>query len=201
VEAALLPTALMMTNAMLIEQSILHVNRVAVGNRGVSAAPCDLYRLKDGWVLVQVAGQPMFTRWCRMVGEEQWITDPGLASDDLRASKGDMLNDRMQDWCNGKTKADVLKLLDAARIPASPLLSPQGALDDPHVKAMKFLQPMDFPGAAAPAPVMETPFRMSLTPGSIRGRAPLLGEHTNSVMSELGYDAGQIADLRARGVI
>jgi crotonobetainyl-CoA:carnitine CoA-transferase CaiB-like acyl-CoA transferase len=201
VEGALLPTALMMTNAMLIEQEILQVNRVAVGNRGVAVAPCDLFRVKDGWVLVQVAGQPMFKRWCRLIGEEQWFADPRFSDDDQRAINGDVLNDRMQIWCDGKTKAEALSALDAARVPASPLLSPQDALDDPHVQAMRFMKPMDFPGLARPAPITETPFTMSLTPGSIRSRAPLLGEHTDLVMAELGYDAAKIADLRARGVI
>ena len=201
VEGALLPTALMMTNAMLIEQQILQVNRVAVGNRGVAVAPCDLFRLKDGWVLVQVAGQPMFKRWCRLIGEEAWFTDPRFSDDDQRAINGDVLNDRMQAWCDGKTKAEVLSALDAARVPASPLLSPQDALDDPHIQAMQFMKSMDFPGLARPAPITETPFNLSLTPGSIRTRAPLLGEHTDAVMGELGYDAAQIADLRAREVI
>jgi crotonobetainyl-CoA:carnitine CoA-transferase CaiB-like acyl-CoA transferase len=201
VEAALLPTALMMTNAMLIEQALLKVNRVAAGNRGIAVAPCDLFRMKDGWMLVQVAGQPMFKRWCRMIGEEPWITDPRFGNDDLRAVNGDVLNDRMQAWCDGKTKAEALGILDAARVPASPLLSPQDALDDPHVQAMGFMKPMDFPGTAGPAPIIETPFRMSETPGSIRTRAPLLGEHTDAVLSTLGYDAAQIAELRARSVI
>jgi crotonobetainyl-CoA:carnitine CoA-transferase CaiB-like acyl-CoA transferase len=49
--------------------------------------------------------------------------------------------------------------------------------------------------------VIETPFRMSETPGTIRTRAPLLGEHTDEVMATLGYDAAGIADLRARAVI
>lgn len=201
VESALLPTALMMTNAMLIEQSVLQLNRVAAANRGIAVAPCDLFRLKDGWILVQVAGQPMFRRWCRLVGEEPWFNEPRFSNDDLRAVNGDVLNDRMQAWCDGKTKAEALTVLDAARIPASPLLSPQEALDDPHVKAMQFMQAMDFPGMPHAAPVIETPFRMSLTPGSIRSRAPLLGEHTDSVLSGLGYDAAQIADLRERAII
>jgi crotonobetainyl-CoA:carnitine CoA-transferase CaiB-like acyl-CoA transferase len=201
VEAALLPTALMMTNAMLIEQAILRPNRVAMGNRGVAVAPCDLFRVKDGWVLVQVAGQPMFKRWCRLVGEEPWFTDPRFASDDLRAINGDILNERMSSWCRDKTLEEIKVLLDEARVPAAPLLSPQDALDDPHVKAMNFLQPVEFPGAARPAPLIETPFRMSRTPGTIRGRAPLLGEHTESILETLGYGPEQIRGLRERSVI
>jgi len=98
-------------------------------------------------------------------------------------------------------KADVLRVLDEARMPASPLMSPQEVLDDPHVQSMGFLKPVDFRGTAGPAPLMETPFRMSETPGSIRHRAPLLGEHTEEVLESLLYDAGQIEDLRARAVI
>ena len=201
VESALLPTALMMTNGMLIEQAVLQTNRERVGNRGIAVSPCDLFRVADGWVLVQVAGQPMFKRWCRMIGEEQWLTDPRFANDEQRAVNGDILNDRMQEWCDGKTKSEVLEVLDAARIPASPLLSPQEALDDTHVRAMGFLKAIEFPGATRPIPVIDTPFTLSATPGSIRERAPLLGEHTDSILSELGYSVEQIRDFRAREIV
>ena len=50
-------------------------------------------------------------------------------------------------------------------------------------------------------PILETPFRMSATPGTIRTRAPLLGEHTDDILAEVGYDADRIADLRARQII
>lgn len=201
VEAALLPTALTMTNAMIIEQELLQVNRVAVGNRGVAVAPCDLFRLADGWVLVQVAGQPMFKRWCRMVGAPDWFDDPRFGSDDLRANHVEFLNDHMQAWCDGRSKEEALALLDAARIPASALYSPQEALDDPHVRAMGFFKPLDYPGLKQPAPVIETPFRMSLTPGVIHSRAPSLGEHTDAILLELGYTATEIDALRDRAVI
>jgi crotonobetainyl-CoA:carnitine CoA-transferase CaiB-like acyl-CoA transferase len=58
-----------------------------------------------------------------------------------------------------------------------------------------------FPGAPRPVPIVETPFRMSATPGTIRHRAPLLGEHTDEILDELGYDAAEVADLRAREII
>ena len=201
VEAALLPTALMMTNAMVIEQALLKPNRVAMGNKGVAVAPCDLFRCSDGWVLVQVAGQPMFKRWCRIVGEEAWFTDPRFANDDQRAINGEVLNTAMAAWCEARTQAEVMTTLDSARVPASPLLSPQDVLDDPHVQAMGFLHLLPFPGAPGDAPVMETPFRMSATPGVIHSRAPLLGEHTDAVMAELGYSEAEIARLRAEAVI
>jgi crotonobetainyl-CoA:carnitine CoA-transferase CaiB-like acyl-CoA transferase len=201
VEAALLPTALMMANAFLIEREVLGVEKPRMGNRGTSVAPCDLYEVVDGWVLVQVAGQPMFKRWCRLVGREDLFDDPRFGDDDQRWEHGDVLNDLMQAWCRGKTRAEAMVLLEGAKVPAAPLHSPEDVLTDPHVAAMGYLHRVPFPGAAKPVPIIETPFRLSATPGTIRTRAPLLGEHTDEILRELGFDADRIADLRAREIV
>jgi crotonobetainyl-CoA:carnitine CoA-transferase CaiB-like acyl-CoA transferase len=201
VEGALLPTALMMSNAFLIERDLLQIDKPRAGNRGTSVAPCDLYTVEDGWVLVQVAGQPMFERWCRLVGREDLFDDPRFADDDLRWEHGDVLNDLMQDWCAGRTKAEALALLEEAKLPAAPLLSPQEVLDDPHVQTMGYLQRVPFPGASRPVPIVETPFRLSATPGTIRSRAPQLGEHTDEILAEIGLVPAEIADLRKREIV
>lgn len=201
VEGALLPTAMMLSNAFLIERDLLGVDKPRMGNRGTSVAPCDLFRVTDGWVLLQIAGQPMFKRWCRMIGRAELFDDPRFADDDLRYTHGDELNDLMQAWCDGRTKAEVLALLDAARLPAAPMHSPQDVLDDPHVAAMGYLQRIEYPGASRPVPIIETPVRLSATPGTIRRRAPLLGEHTDEILTSVGYSADDITDLRARDVV
>lgn len=201
VEGALLPTALMLSNAFLIERELLGVDKPRAANRGTSVAPCDLYEVTDGWVLLQIAGQPMFKRWCRLMGREDLFDDPRFADDDSRWENGDVLNDLMQQWCAGKTKAEVLAQLESAKLPAAPLNSPQEVLDDPHVAAMGYLKRVPFPGAPKPVPLIETPFRLSATPGSIRHRAPLLGEHTDEVLGEIGYGTSEIADLRTNKIV
>ncbi|WP_275572327.1 CaiB/BaiF CoA transferase family protein [Mycolicibacterium vanbaalenii] len=202
VEGALLPTALMLSNAFLIERELLGTDKPRMGNRGTSVAPCDLYRTRDdGWVLLQVAGPPMFKRWCRLVGRPELFDDPRFANDDLRWQHGDVLNDIMAQWCADKTKAEVLERLEAAKLPAAPMHSTQEVLDDPHVQAMGFLQRVPFPGAPRDVPIIETPFRMSATPGQIRRRAPQLGEHTDEILGEIGYTGDQVARLRDRQVI
>jgi crotonobetainyl-CoA:carnitine CoA-transferase CaiB-like acyl-CoA transferase len=201
VEGALLPTAMMMSNAMLIERDLLQVDKPRMGNRGTSVAPCDLYRVADGWVLVQIAGQPMFRRWCRLVGREELVDDPRFADDDLRWEHGDLLNDLMQQWCEGRTRDEAMALLTAAKLPAAPMLSTQEVLDDPHVEAMGYLKRVPFPGAPREVPILDTPFRLSKTPGSIRTRAPLLGEHTDEILAGLGYASDEVDALRASDVV
>ena len=202
VEGALLPTALMLSNAFLIERDLLSADKPRMANQGTSVAPCDLYRTRDGgWVLLQVAGQPMFRRWCRLVGRPELFDDPRFADDDLRWQHGDELNDIMSRWCADKTKAEVLELLESAKLPAAPMHSTQEVLDDAHIKEMGYLQRVAFPGASHDVPIIETPFRLSATPGEIRRRAPLLGENSDEILREAGYSAAEIDGLRERRVI
>ena len=91
--------------------------------------------------------------------------------------------------------------MEEARLPAGPVMSPQDVLDDPHVAAAGMFQAVDYPGLKQAAPIMTPPVKMSLTPPTIRHRAPTLGEHTDQLLGELGYSAAQIAQLRSERVV
>jgi crotonobetainyl-CoA:carnitine CoA-transferase CaiB-like acyl-CoA transferase len=201
VEGALLGTAVTLTNAMLIEQAVIGTNRAPTGNRGQTAAPADIYRTTDGWILVQVVGQPLFRRWARLMGEAHWLADPRFKDDISRGEHGVIVSERMARWCAERTSAEALDALGKAQIPAGPVLKPQETLDDPQVNAMGFFQPLAFPGAPRAAPVAKVPVELSATPGTIRRRAPLLGEHTGEILAELGYAPADIAALREKGAI
>ncbi|HVN01024.1 MAG TPA: CoA transferase [Caulobacteraceae bacterium] len=201
VEGALLATALTVGNSLLIEQEVLKINRRPTGNRGQTSGPVDIFKTRDGWILVQVIGQPLFRRWAKLMGEEHWLTDPRFKDDISRGEHGGLISERMGAWCAGRTSAEALDILGGASIPAAPVLKPQQTLDDPHVRAMEFFQPVDYPGLPRPAPLARTPVRLSETPASIRHRAPTLGEHTDAILAEIGYGDAEIAALRERGVV
>jgi len=201
VEGALLSTALAYFNFHLIEQQLRKTDRIAIGNRSPYAGPADIVRTKDGWILVQAIGAPLFKRWARLMGEDHWLTDPRFKDDLARGDNGQLLSDRTSRWAETRTTEEALAELEKARIPAGPVYTPQQALDDRHIREMEYLKPLDFPGLPGPAPVMETPLRFSRTPATIRERAPVLGEHTDAILGELGYSVDEIATLRVEGII
>jgi crotonobetainyl-CoA:carnitine CoA-transferase CaiB-like acyl-CoA transferase len=201
VEASLLQTALSVADAPLIEQQVRALDRVATGNRGQTAGPSDALRTRDGWVLVQVVGQPLFARFAALIGAPELLTDPRFADDTARGANGAELSERMARWCAARTTAEVLAELERAQIPAGPVHSPAQALGDPHVQAARLLREIDYPGLPRPAPISDTPVRFERTPARAIERAPLLGEHTDALLGELGYDAAAIAALRADGVV
>jgi crotonobetainyl-CoA:carnitine CoA-transferase CaiB-like acyl-CoA transferase len=201
VEGALLATALSFTNATLIEQAVIAANRVPTGNLGQTSAPADIYRTKDGWMLCQVTGQPLFVRWARLMGEDNWLKDARFSDDLRRGDNGPTISERMARWCAERTTQEAVDTLGAAKIPAAPVLSPQQALDHPHIRATGFLKDVDYPGLPSAAPVARAAVRLSQTPGEIAARPPKLGEHTDLVLTDIGYDAAEIAALREKGVV
>jgi crotonobetainyl-CoA:carnitine CoA-transferase CaiB-like acyl-CoA transferase len=201
VEGALLRTAVAFNNPTLVEQQVAKVDRVATVNRGQTSAPNDIFRARDGWIVTMAIGEPMFRRWAKLMGEDHWLNDPRFKDDLARGDHGEMISKRMSEWTAERTTAEALAELEAARIPAGPLYSPQQALEDAHIRAAGLLQDSQYPGLARPAPLAPTPVDLSETPGQFRHRAPTLGEHTDDILKELGYGSEEIAGLRARNVI
>jgi crotonobetainyl-CoA:carnitine CoA-transferase CaiB-like acyl-CoA transferase len=201
VEGALLRTALAFNNPALVEQQVIQVNRIATLNRGQTAAPSDMFRTQDGWIIAYAIGNPMFARWARLMGEDHWLTDPRFRDDEARGDHGEVVSKRMAEWCAERTTSEALSALEAAKIPAGPLYSPQQALEDGHIRAAGLLRDTDYPGVARPIPLAPTPVDLSETPGRFRRHAPTLGEHTDAILAELGYSAEAIAGLKERGVV
>ncbi len=201
VSANLLATAVTINNAALIEQAMLNINRVPTGNRGQTSAPVDLFRTRDGWLLCQVVGRPLYERWARLMGEPEWLKDPRFETDESRGIHGAEISARMQRWCLDYTTEQALTALGEARIPCAPVLNQQQALDHPAVQGLGLLQPVPVPGMDREAPVARAPVWLSENDGGIRRRAPLLGEHTEEILGELGYGAKEITELGEAGII
>ncbi|TAL04242.1 MAG: CoA transferase [Rhodospirillaceae bacterium] len=202
VEGCLLKTALMFASAFLMDQGVLGEFRTANSNRSQTSAPSGVFRARDGWLIVQAATNPVYRRWARLVGDEQrWLNDPRYKDDISRGNNPDAINQRMEQWCGERGVAECVEALERARIPAAPVLSPQEVLEDAHITETGMLRRLHFPGIAKPAPAAGPQLWLSKTPGEIRTRPPMIGEHSAEILQALDYAPEEIARLEALGVI
>jgi len=201
VDASLLATGVTFMQGLLAEQHVTGIERRQAGNAGFWAAPADCYRTRDGWIVVSVVGNEMFGRWTRLMGREEMITDSRFADDRGRANHREIIAEAMNAWLATRTTAQAIAELETARIPAGPVMTVSEVLDDPQVKAREVLKFVEYPGAPKPVPLANTAVRLSATPGGIRHRAPMLGEHTDEILRELGFSKDEIGELRAGKVV
>ncbi|PAL19434.1 CaiB/BaiF CoA-transferase family protein [Sphingopyxis sp. GW247-27LB] len=201
VSGSLFATALAMSNALTIDHALNGIERQPIGNRSYSSGPTDLFRTRDGWIVTQIVGASIFRRWAELVGRLDLIDDPRFASDILRGDNGEELSAIMQAWCIERTSDAAITQLAAARVPAAPVVKPAGALSHPQVAAMGLVEPAAYPGTPAPAPVIRAPVQLSASAKVPPTRAPQVGEHSDAILAELGYDAETISALRAAGII
>ncbi len=201
VSGSLLGTALTFSNALAIDHALNGIERQPIGNRSYSSAPTDIFRTRDGWIVTQIVGGGIFARWANLVGRPDLIDDPRYASDILRGDNGEALSTIMQTWCIARSSADAIAELGAARVPAAPVLRAAEALAQPQVAAMGLIEPADYPGTPSGAPVIRAPISLSGSDKVASMRAPQVGEHSDAILADLGYDAAEIAALRAANII
>ena len=159
--------------------------------------------------MIQVIGQPLYERWARLMGEEHWLDTEKFGTDEKRGENRDEICERTQAWCSEKSNRECLNMLAEARIPSGPVLSPEDAINDEHVNEMNFLKPLDYPGLKTSAPVSPLPIRYTRETGVDKSeesaapfvRPPELGEHTDQILTGLGYSLEAVKALREKGVI
>jgi formyl-CoA transferase len=201
VGASLLRTGLNIASGSLIEEAVLKLDRKATANRSPNYGPSDIFKARDGWIIVQVIGPAMFKRWVRVMGRPELLDDPRFDDDKKRGEHGHLLSEVMSQWCAERTRDECLALLEEARVPAGPVHSPRQALDDPLVNAAESFSWMTYPGVAEAIPLVAPPVWLSRTPPRIGQRAPTAGEHTAEVLHELGYTGHAVAEMREKGIV
>ncbi len=201
VQTSLLQTALTTTNSLLIEQEILNVNRVASLNRAQTSGPSDTFQTKDGWILVQTVGGPLFERWVDLMGEESWLTDDRFKDDLSRGENGQLISDRMSKWCAERTSKQAIDELEKSRIPVGEVLRAQETLEEEHILKKGSFIKMNYPTMNQEYSVVGPAVDLSENPGQIKTRSPELGEHNLEILSGLGYSQKEIERLIEERII
>tara|TARA_B100000579_G_scaffold431046_1_gene445469 strand:- start:469 stop:1638 length:1170 start_codon:yes stop_codon:yes gene_type:complete len=200
VQVSLLGSAFAIFAGALIEENLLKINRKPTGNRGQTAAPVDIIKAKDGEFIVQVVGNGLFKRLVAAIGKEDWIDREDLMTDELRGNSRDEVCAAVESWASKQTLRDAVAKLASAGVPCGPVLRPEEAFDHEQVQAMKLKREFEFPAFEKPVSTVRMPIDFSdFLP--VEGRPPLIGEHTDEVLIEAGFNREEIKILRKDLVI
>jgi formyl-CoA transferase len=134
-----------------------------------------------------------------VIGEERWINDDAYKTPAARLLHQKPIFARIEQWTKTKTKFEAMAILNELDIPCGPILSMKEIAADPALRASGTIVDVDHPTRGRYTTV-GNPIKMSDSPTEVT-RAPLLGEHTEQVLAELGYGAEDLALLRAEKVI
>ncbi|WP_287803117.1 CoA transferase [Diaphorobacter sp.] len=186
--------------SLIPEYSAFGAVREAAGSALPGIAPSNAYPCQDGWVLVAGNGDSIFKRLMATIGRQDLADDPQLADNAGRVARVAEIDAAIGRWTAGRTVAQVMELLAAARVPAGKVYTAKDIAEDPHYQARDMLlmqrtrdgYELQVPGIVP---------KLSATPGTIRTSAPRLGDDTDAVLAEAGLTAEQIALLRSKGVI
>ncbi len=142
---------------------------------------------------------PVWGPICKVIGTEEWITDPKYATPKARLPHLKQIFDRIEQWTMTKTKFEAMDILNKYDIPCGPILSMKEIAEESSLRATGTVVEVEHPTRGKYLTV-GNPIKLSDSPTEVT-RSPLLGEHTEEVLAELGFSGDQVAALRAEGAV
>ena len=170
------------------------------GNSHPLLCPFDVFPTADGHVAIAA---PRDHHWTLLVGvmeHPDLAADARYATNRERVRNGAEVRRLVGEWTSAHTTAEVVALL-AGKVPMGPVNNAADLAADPHVAARQMLIEVEHPGAGRTVKLAGTPIKMTAAPGPDHRRAPLLSEHADEVLDEVGLSREEIAHLRDAGVV
>jgi crotonobetainyl-CoA:carnitine CoA-transferase CaiB-like acyl-CoA transferase len=165
-----------------------------MGNTLQGFAPFDVVPAQDGSIALGAPHRPQWIKLCTIMGRPELIDDPRFSTDDGRWRNRDEVYAIVNAWTAQHTKAELVELL-GGKVPLGPILDAEDIFEDPHFQARNMLPEVENPRTGRTSRVTGPVAKLSRTPGEVRHRAPLLGEHGAEVLRELGYTNDRIDAL------
>jgi crotonobetainyl-CoA:carnitine CoA-transferase CaiB-like acyl-CoA transferase len=168
-----------------------------MGSAHPFTAPYEAFATRDQHIVIGAAGERMWVELCEILGRPELATDERFSTVGARLRNRPALRKALEDELRRENAAHWLGRLEAAGIPAAPILTYDQVYADPHARA----RGMVIDAGNGGTPLVGNPVKMSLTPWRLRKRAPGLGQDTDAVLERLGFAPPEIADLKRLGVL
>ncbi len=170
------------------------------GNNHPTSIPTGVFATADGHINIAAAGNEMYRRLCAVLGAQALADDPDYATDKGRLKHRDRLNAAIEAITRTRPSAEWIARINEAGVPCGPIYKMDEVFADPQVQHIGIAQPVEHPTLGR-LELVGQPITLSRTPSRLATATPERGEHTDAVLGELGYSAGEIAALRAAHVI
>jgi crotonobetainyl-CoA:carnitine CoA-transferase CaiB-like acyl-CoA transferase len=201
VDVSLAESVFNVMESLVPEYDMLGHVRERSGGALPGIAPSNTYPTADGaYVVIAGNSDPIFKRLMQAIGRDDLGENPAFAHNDGRAAQSDLLDAAISAWSSALLIDEVLKTLEQAEVPAGRIYNVADIVADPHYQARGMILDAELPGGASVKMPGIVP-KLSDTPGSVNWQGPALGQHTDSVLGELGMTAADIAQLKASGVV
>ena len=163
-------------------------------------APYQAMRCADGYITIGAANERLFRRLCDVLGHPEWTELPEFADNPNRVRHRAALAERIETITSERPRTHWLALLEQNDIPCGPINNYEQVFADPQVLAREMVVEVDHP-TLGHLKTLGSPIKLSATPPDVRRRAPLLGEHTDEVLTQAGYSKTEIAELHRSGAV
>jgi formyl-CoA transferase len=175
-------------------------NPARLGNAHPSIVPYDSYHAADGWVTVAIMNQPQWERFCLALDLGGLLEDPRFVDNASRVAHRDELQDLVKKRFSLLPAAEAVRRLDEKGVPCAEVRDLAAVFADPQVQHLGLRRRMHHP-VTGDINVVAPPFHLSATPPTLQKPPPLLGEHAEKWLREVGLSQEEIGRLREEGVI
>jgi crotonobetainyl-CoA:carnitine CoA-transferase CaiB-like acyl-CoA transferase len=170
------------------------------GNSHPNIQPQDVFACADGDVILVVGNDGQFGKLCETLGHPEWATDERFVNNAQRIRHLADLMELLRAKFSGYKRSELIAALDTAGVPCGPINSVADVFEEPQVQARGMLRHVPHPSGVN-VPQVASPMRFADAAMPMREAPPLLGQHSDAILGELGYTAEQIQTMRAAGVI
>ncbi len=201
VETSLLQSSIALTANLIPYYFATGRPNTPLGSAHPQIAPYQAFPTNDGYIVIACLTQRFWLRFCKALKLEHLAADPRFETTQSRVNNREALEQLIKERTFNCSRTDLSVILDQFGVPNGPVATLKDVLADPQVAANCMIESMFETADQVKVPIVGVPIKLSRTPGSLEFGAAALGEHTRTVLAELGYSESEISNLLAQAVV